>query len=210
MTLPGYEDIVALTGMIGTGKSTVCSILEELGARVVSADELAREVVKPGSEGWQKVVNEFGSNILDENGHLNRNNLGEIVFSCPAKRKKLEAITHPLVGKLALAKFKEARRTFPPLIIYECPLLFEAGLDKENFRKIVLITADEKLCLERAAKRSKLSPEAVKKRLSSQLPLREKIGGADIVLDNSGSLKELREKVIILFKELCADRREIT
>ncbi len=198
------KDIVALTGTIGSGKSTVAIILENLGAKVISADKLAREVVKPGSPGLEQIVDCFGSEILTSQGSLNRKKLAEVVFSDLERRTKLEGITHPLIKQLAEERFRKAIANDYPLIIYDVPLLFEAGLEKEGFKAIVVVTADEDKCIERIKKRSGLSEEEIRKRISSQLSAEEKISRADFVIDNSSTEAKLEEQTNNLYTDLLA------
>lgn len=202
MSTNWHAEAVALTGTIGSGKSTVAGILKSLGATVVSADELAREAVKPGSAELLQIAEKFGAQVLLPDGSLDRKKLGEIVFSDPAKRKALEAITHPVIKQLAAKAFEHAKVSGAKLIVYECPLLFEAKLEGEGFRKIVLVTAPAELCLSRMIKRDKLSESEAKKRIASQLPIEEKRLRSDIIIENSGSLDELKARVVRLYSEL--------
>jgi dephospho-CoA kinase len=119
--------VLGLTGGIASGKSTVANIFRELGARVVSADELAREVVRPGSVTLQEIVARFGPEVLDEAGNLNRRMMAERIFSNRGERAALNRITHPAIARLAARRFREMERAGARLIVYDAPLLFEAG-----------------------------------------------------------------------------------
>ena len=206
MSTSWHSQAVTVTGSIGSGKSTVCSILKELGAAVISADELARKAVLPGSQALKEIVLTFGPEVLNPNGSLNRTKLAQIVFSESNKRKTLEKITHPVIKALAEKAFHSVKAQNPPLIVYDCPLLFETGLDKAGFKKIILVAADEEASLERIVARDHITEAEARARLASQMPLAEKRKGADIVIENSGTMEELREKVVVTFKELTKKR----
>lgn len=194
--------MIAVTGAIGSGKSLVCRMFRELGAAVVDADEIARSVVAPGSEGLTQIIKAFGSSVVAPDGSLDRRAVGRIVFSDRSKRELLEAITHPLIRKRADDELERQRAANPPLIIYDVPLLFETGLDQLSFKKIIVVSATEDNCIARAAARSSLSVEDIKKRLQAQIPLIEKERRADHVIFNNGTEDELRAKVRECFEEL--------
>jgi dephospho-CoA kinase len=117
--------VIGLTGGIATGKSTVASLLRERGAEIVNADELAREIVRPGAKGWRRVVEVFGPEILKEDRTIDREKLRKIIFSDGATRKKLESITHPLIRELANQRIRELAAKAGEMAVYEAPLLFE-------------------------------------------------------------------------------------
>ena len=194
-----YSRVVALTGGIGTGKSTATRFFEEKGAVTVSADKLAHEVTAPGSAGLQAIVGRFGPGILTPAGELNRPALAAIVFSDPAARRELEAITHPLIRQTALDRFSAAADA--PLIVYDVPLLFEAGLDQLGFKAIVVVSAPPALVEKRLLSRG-LSAEEITKRITAQMPLAEKVKRADFVIDNSGTVEELKEKCFEIFDRI--------
>lgn len=195
--------VFGLTGGIGSGKSSVAALLRERGVPVVDADELAREVVAPGSSGLGQVVAAFGPEMLAEDGSLDRKRLGSLVFADGELRKRLNAITHPLVRKLSQQRFAELARRGVTLAGYDVPLLFEVGLDAA-FRPIVVVAASEAKQLERVAGRDGLAAEAVRARIAAQLPLDEKKKRADFVLENDGTLAELAAQVELLLPKLRA------
>jgi dephospho-CoA kinase len=199
-----YSQVVALTGGIGTGKSSASRFFEEKGAVTVSADELAHEVTLPGSPGLQTVVNRFGPGVLTAAGELNRPALAAIVFADPVARRDLEAITHPLIRQAALARFSAAAHT--PMIVYDVPLLFEAGLDGLGFKAIVVVSAPAAIVEERLKLRG-LSAEQISKRMAAQMPLAEKIKRADFVIDNSGTREELKAKSFEVFDQISIQGR---
>lgn len=196
------KDVHAVTGTIGSGKSTVIKKLAELGAFVISADDLSHEVVQPGSNGLKEVITHFGAQYLKPTGELNREALGKLVFDDPKKRAELEAILHPRIATLAKDRFSEAIKQGKSKLVYEVPLLFESGLDQIGFKQIIVITAADEVCVERVKARNKLSDEAARKRLQAQMPTKEKTSKADIVIDNSGTIVELDAAIRKLYAAL--------
>ncbi len=177
--------LVGLTGGVATGKSTVAKMFKRCGAAVIDADELAREVVKPGRPAWRKIVNKFGKNVLHPDRTINRHTLGAIVFSHPAKRRLLEQIIHPRVAREQQRLTRQAARKDPrAVIIYDVPLLFEAGIDERVDRTLV-ITADKETQVARMKKRNGLSRAEALRRIKSQMPLAEKRRRANYVLDGT-------------------------
>jgi dephospho-CoA kinase len=195
--------VFGLTGGIGSGKSSVAALLRERGVPVVDADELARTVVAPGSVGLAQLVTAFGPEILGQDGSLDRKQLGARVFSDADARKRLNAITHPLVKKLSQERFAELERQGVTLAAYDVPLLFEVGLDAA-LRPVVVVSASAAAQLERVARRDGLDADAVRARISAQLPLADKRKRADFVLDNEGSRAELAAQVDALLPKLRA------
>lgn len=185
---------VGLTGGIATGKSTVARILRELGIPVVCADELARQVVKSGSEGFAAVVAEFGADILGPDGELDRRKLGAQVFADASLRARLESIVHPLVRAEQSRRREDLARSGASLAFYDVPLLFEKNLE-EQFDATVVVLCDEGTQLSRLTSRDHLTIEEAKRRIAAQLPLAEKRRRADHVIDNNGSLEDLRAAV---------------
>jgi dephospho-CoA kinase len=185
--------VFGLTGGFATGKSTVVSRLKARGVPVVEADVLAREVVAPGSEGLRRVVEEFGAEMLDERGALDRKRLAIRVFSDPSARARLESLLHPLIRKLQKKRLAEIAARGEPLACYEAPLLVEVGLATE-LRPLVVVAADESAQIERAKQRDGLDAEAARARIAAQMPLAEKRALADYVIENRGSLGDLVEE----------------
>lgn len=195
---------IALTGSCGSGKSTVSNLLAEQGAAVISADELAHRAVASGSPGLVSTIQYFGTEYLLPSGELDRKKLAALVFSDPTALSTLNAIVHPIVGALAAAEFESIRKRHGdnPIVVYDCPMFFEAGLDKQGFKSIIVVTAPESECLTRGAIRDRITPQEAKKRFDSQLPISEKVARADYVIDNSGSFSLLKEQVDSLWKRL--------
>ncbi|MEJ6949941.1 dephospho-CoA kinase [Natronospora cellulosivora (SeqCode)] len=192
--------LLGLTGGIASGKSTVSSYLEELGALIIDADRIAREVLEKGEIGYKQVVETFGNDILNESGEINRSKLAGIIFSNKRLRKKLENITHPLIIKKINEKIEEYREN-NRIIILDAPLLFEVGLDKD-VDKTCLVYVDKETQLKRLIKRDKLSKVEAQRRIESQLSLEKKRDMADIVINNQGSKKILKENVLRLWRDI--------
>ena len=177
--------LVGLTGGVATGKSTVAKMFKQCGAIVIDADELAHEVVKPGKPAWREIVNTFGKTVLNADRTLNRQALGAIVFRHSAKRRRLERIIHPRVAREQQRLTKQAARKNPDaVVIYDVPLLFEAGIDKRVDRTIV-VTANRETQIARLKTRNSLSRTEAIRRIRSQMPLSKKIHLADIVIDGT-------------------------
>jgi len=194
--------LVGLTGGVATGKSTVAEMFKQCGAVVIDADQLARDVVEPGKPAWREIVKTFGKTILNPDRSLNRQALGAIVFRHPAKRRALEHIIHPRVAREQTKLTKQAARVDPhAVVIYDVPLLFEAGIDKRVDHTIV-VTADRNTQIARLKKRNDLSrPEALR-RIRSQMPLEKKVRRADYVLNGTLPRPALRKQVGQLLNRL--------
>lgn len=192
--------VIALTGGIGAGKSTVAQFFSELGAHVVDADHLARIAIERGSEGFDEVVLRFGEKIL-ANGDINRQNLARIIFSDPVAKRDLEAIIHPRVQKL----FAQAIIDNEPAknLIYEIPLLVETDV-ADRFDFIVTVEADEDLRIERLLVRGMFISD-IKARLASQAPSQARIDIADAVIVNDGDEDHLLRQVENLWEGQIAD-----
>ncbi|MCX5721350.1 MAG: dephospho-CoA kinase [Nitrospirae bacterium] len=194
--------VIGLTGGVATGKSTVAKMFQQCGAVVIDADLLARQVVGPDKPAWRAIVNTFGKTILNPDRSLNRHALGVIVFRHPAKRLVLEAIIHPRVAREQARLTKQAARTDPrAVVIYDVPLLFEAGIDKRVDQTIV-VTADRTAQVSRLKKRNGLSRAEALHRIKSQMPLAKKVRRADHVLDGTLPRPTLRKHVSQLFTRL--------
>jgi dephospho-CoA kinase len=187
--------LVGLTGGVATGKTTVGKMFKQCGCTLINADELAREVVRPGSQAWREIVKTFGKSILNPDQTLDRHALGAIVFRHPARRRALERIIHPRVARLQAKLMQRAAKHNPQaVIIYEVPLLFEAGVDKRVDR-IVVVTADRETQIIRLKRRNGLTRAEALRRIKSQLALSRKIARADIVLDGTLCRPLLRAEV---------------
>jgi dephospho-CoA kinase len=186
--------LIGLTGGIASGKSTVAAILRRLGAAIVNADELSREVVQPDKEGWKEIVNAFGAEVLRPDRTIDRQKLRKIIFSDPEARKKLEAIIHPRVRALAKERFQEHAAAGFEIVVYEVPLLFEGNL-QDSLRPVVLVAADFATQKKRLEDRDHLTELEAEKHIAAQMSLEEKRRLADFVIENDGSLDDLERRV---------------
>ena len=187
---------VGLTGGIGSGKSTVACLLKERGAVVTSADEVARAVVSPGSDGLAAVVAEFGEGILAADGSLDRGALGRLVFSDDLRRARLEELLLPLIAAEAWARMD----TVPAgqVAVYDVPLLVE-GQMQDLFDLVVVVEAELEVRLERLAARGMTRDEALA-RIAVQATDKERRAVADVIVSNSGALEDLRAEVDRLWR----------
>ncbi len=194
--------LVGLTGGIASGKSTVTRVFRSLGACVIDADELAREVVRPGTPAWDEVVSYFGEGVLMEDGSIDRSLLANIVFDDPEKRKVLNSIVHPRVFAEAERRRKEIEEKDPvAVVVFDAALLIESGAHKKMDRIIVVYT-DEETQVRRLMERDRIDRESAIKRIRSQMPLIEKKGYADYIVDGAMSVEELEQEIERIYKEL--------
>lgn len=192
---------VGLTGGVGSGKSAVARLLAEHGAAVVDADAIAREVVEPGTPGFDAVVAAFGSQVLDSHGRLDRSALAAIVFADEARRVQLNAIVHPLVGRRS-AELMQAAAPAGATVVYDVPLLVESNL-ADDFDLVVVVEASVPTRLARLAGRGMTERDA-QERIAAQASDAQRRAVADEIVDNDGSLLELSQRVDALWKRLSA------
>lgn len=195
---------VGLTGGVASGKSTVSRMLAGLGAVVVDADLLAREVVAPGTEGLRRVVEEFGTALLTSGGELDRPAMGALVFSDPAARRRLEAIVHPLVR--ARAAELEAAAPEGAVVVHDIPLLVETGQAK-SFDAVLVVDVPREVQVERMTRLRGLAPEDAESRVASQASREQRREAAAYVIDNTGTREDLRNRVAEVFRALVARSR---
>jgi dephospho-CoA kinase len=202
--------LLAVTGGIATGKSTVSRILEELGAPLIDFDLLARQVVEPGKPAWKEIVDYFGKEVVQEDGRIDRKRLSEVVFQDVEKRKKLEGITHPRIFEEFDRQVKEIASKDPDAIIQAgIPLLIELDL-QPRFDQVLVVYAPQETQIDRLMKRDRISREAAKNILKAQMPIDEKLRLADFVIHNEGSLEETRKQVEAVWQELKKMRKKNT
>lgn len=196
--------LVALTGGIASGKSTVARRLAERGAVVVDADQVARDVVAPGEPALDRIVATFGSGVLAADGSLDRPALGAIVFADPEGRAKLNAITHPAVLARSREQFAAAARADPDaIVVYDIPLLVEAGRHDE-FDLVVVVHAAEESRLERLMRLRGMTRDEALARIRSQAPEEQRLAIADVVIDADGALEETLAQADALWENLRA------
>jgi dephospho-CoA kinase len=194
--------LVGLTGGIGSGKSTVARLLDRRGAIVIDADQLAREAIAAGTEGFDRVVEAFGDAVVGADGELDRKALAALVFADPARRAALEAIVHPDVAR-RFAERLEPYRDTDRVVVYVTPLLVELGL-APAFDVVIVVTATPHLRVSRVASDRGLDPEDVRRRMAAQATDERRMEVADVLLDNDGTLAELEAQVDRLWPDLAS------
>lgn len=182
---------VGLTGGIGSGKSEVARLLEELGAVVVDADVLAREAVGPGTPGLAAVVEEFGPAVLAADGSLDRSRLGAVVFADPARREALEAIVHRYVGRRSAEL--TAAAPADAVVVYDVPLLVEKGL-QDQYDVVVVVDVPPEAQVQRLAALRGMTEGNARARMAAQASREQRLAAADLVIDNTGDLAALRDR----------------
>lgn len=187
--------VVGLTGNIGSGKSSVAHFLKDMGARVIDTDQVARDVVAPGTPGLNQIIKHFGTGVLNADGTLDRPKMAQIVFNDPEALKRLNSIVHPAIRAeilKAIADYKTNRDA--PLLVIEAPLLIETGMNK-IVDQVWLVTVDAKTQIQRVMKRDTATAEQVTRRLAAQMPQEDKLPYAHRVIDNSGTPSETLQQL---------------
>jgi dephospho-CoA kinase len=185
---------VGVTGGAGSGKSSVCNRLKELGIKIISSDALAREAVAPGSAAHKKILNYFGEKVVLSDGKLNRQMLRRIIVNDGAARRSLEQFIHPEISKLMHRKIAQAEQNGDRVVAVEVPLLFELGMEKQ-FDIVVVVSADRKVRVKRLMDRDNVSREDAEELLNVQMPDQEKVKRGGFILSNNGSVKQLISSV---------------
>lgn len=193
---------VGLTGSIAVGKSFVLRVLAELGCHVIDADEIARQVVEPGTDGLKSVSDTFGEEVLNADGTLNRARLGAIVFADDAKRTKLNRLLHPIIIAAQDDRVRVIERDDPNgIVIIDAALMIESG-GYRRLDKLIVVHCRPDIQLQRLMTRDGLSREAAEQRINSQMPQEEKKQYADFLIDTSGDFESTRARVREVFGEL--------
>ena len=190
--------IIGLTGGIGSGKTTVAKLFSKLGVESVDVDDIAREVVTPGENCLQEIVQAFGRDILTEDGSLDRAGLRQIVFADPALRKKLESITHPAIKARLKQKLASCESK---IVLLVHPLLFETGQNNEC-KFTIAISVPKQIQIERVMRRDNNSEQQVMRIMDTQLTNQERIERADFILENTSNNADLSVKVLQLHNKL--------
>lgn len=198
--------LVGLTGGIGSGKSTVAERFRELGAAVVDADRIAREIVEPGEPALDGLVERFGEDILRPDGTLDRQGLAAIVFSDDEARADLNAITHPRIGERLLERVAQLEEDPPDdgVVVLDVPLLTESTEMAQDLQALVVVEAPEDTRVERVVANRDTTEADVRARIAAQQTDEERRRRATYVIDNRGSLEELYEQVDQVYEELAA------
>jgi dephospho-CoA kinase len=190
--------VLGLTGGIGSGKSMVSSMFAKLGADVIDADQLAREVVEPGQPALEEIAKAFGRDILLPDGRLDRGQLARIIFADPVARGTLNAITHPRIRERMAAEIT-ARMSRPGVLVVDIPLLYENDRTA-TVETVIVVWVDAQTQLRRLTERDGLTEEEARQRIAAQMPLDEKRAKADVVIDNSGSPENTRQQVEAIYR----------
>lgn len=193
--------VIGLTGGIASGKSTVASFLKELGAYVIDADQVAREIVRVGCPAWLDIVREFGEEILCPDRRIDRGKLGKIIFQQPEARKRLNEITHPrIIGEIENRIEKIKREEKERVIVIDVPLLIETGMTK-MVDEVWLAFLPEEKQISRLMERDGCTKEEAERRIKSQIPIQEKRKFAHRIIDTSGLLKDTRRQINFFWQQ---------
>lgn len=184
---------IGLTGGIGSGKSTVSSRLAELGAFIVDADLVAREIVEPGQPALAELAEAFDG-VLNPDGTLNRAELARQAFATPEATEKLNAITHPRIRARTEELFKQGRESGAQVLVYDMPLLIENG-EVDKVDHVLVVDAPDELRIDRLVQHRGLDEDDARRRIAAQIDRETRLNAADTVLDNSGSLESFLEQV---------------
>jgi dephospho-CoA kinase len=199
--------LVGLTGGIATGKSTVSGMLRDLGCVVIDADVLAREVVEPGAPAFREIVAEFGPEVVQPDGTLDRKRLGAVVFADAARRRRLEAITHPAIRASFAARLQSlVEQRFTGIVIFDAAVMIESG-NYKTMDRLVVVATDPETQRSRLMARDGIGPDDAARRVASQMALAEKVKLADYVIDNSGDRLATVARVREVHAALVADAR---
>jgi len=191
--------IIGLTGSIASGKSTISAMFKEKGYPIIDADLVARLVVEPGTSTLSEIERVFGNQVMNKDGTLNREALGQLIFHEPAKRKQLNDLMHPAIRAEMIRQRDELFERGEETLIMDIPLLFESHL-QHFVDKILVVSVTEEMQLQRLMQRNSLSEEEAMARIRSQLPISEKEKGADAVIYNNGSIEQSKvqlERILV-------------
>jgi dephospho-CoA kinase len=193
---------VGLTGNIATGKSHTVSIFAELGAHIIDADVIARQLLNPGTGTYLKVLQGFGRTILNPDGTINRKSLAQLIFHDSAKRELLNSLVHPDVRTEVLRRIAELEKPgVGGIIIVDAALMVETGSYK-MYDRLVVVTCDPAVQLTRLINRDGLSLQEARARIAAQLPSGEKVKVADYIIETSGTFKQTREQIETVYRNL--------
>ena len=196
--------MIGLTGGIASGKSTAARALVELGARVVDADQVARDVVAPGQPALAEIVRAFGREVLLPDGTLDRKRLGAIVFADGEQRRALNAITHPRIAVETQARLGRLRDEGAPVAVYEAALLVENGAH-HGLDGLIVVACDEATQLARLVERDRLSEAEARARIAAQAPVADKIAAATWVVDTGGPLAQTKRQLARIWEQILSE-----
>ncbi|MFY9402290.1 MAG: dephospho-CoA kinase [Candidatus Omnitrophota bacterium] len=190
--------VIGVTGVFGSGKSTVSRFLKAFGLKIIDADKIAHSYLLPKAKAYKKIVNFFGKGILGPKRYINRKKLGDLVFSNPRMLKRLNSIVHPNIVrdiKIKLKKFKRGA------VVLDAPLLLEAGL-RNIVDSLIVVIIDRDEHIRRMVKKRRLKKTEVVKRIKTQIPIRRKAHVADFIIDNSGSFTNTKKQVKSILEKI--------
>ena len=194
--------VIGLTGNFGTGKTTVSKLLTELGAATIDADKLGHELLLPGSQAYDELVDGFGTGILKGDKSIDRVKLAEIAFNDKAAQSQLNKIMHPRIYDMALVQLEHYRKQGKKIVVLEAALLIEAGWKKLPVDLVWVTVAPREVIIDRLKGNRGLDEQDILARLDKQMPPEEKMERADVVIDTNCSLEELKTRVTRLWQEL--------
>jgi dephospho-CoA kinase len=192
--------VVAVTGEIGAGKTTLAQLFEEWGGELISGDEIGWELLKPDEPTYEEIVRRYGKEILDNGREISREKLGKRVFSSPQELQWFNGLMHPELLLRLRARIEEAKRR-SEVVVVDAALIVEWRMESD-FEKLVVVVADEDVRVKRMKARGVLDDQDVRDRMAAQLPRSEKIENADWVIDNSGTMDELRAEAEKIWREI--------
>ena len=198
--------LIGLTGGIGSGKSTVASRLKTLGARIVDADKIAREIVEPGEPALAELAEAFDG-VLNADGALNRAELARQAFATPEATEKLNSITHPRIRERTLQRFAQARTEDVPVLVYDMPLLIENG-EYKKMDHVLVVDAEDEIRIDRLVNSRGLDEDDARRRIAAQISREERLAAADSVVDNSGTRDQLLQQVDTFWEQVVAPQLE--
>lgn len=181
--------VIGLTGSIASGKSTVSRMFDEWEIPVIDADQISRDVVRPGEPAYEDIVHVFGKDVLFEDGTLDRKKLGKVIFSSKERRKELNDIVHPRVREEMIRRRESYKEENYKAVVLDIPLLYESGLT-DYVERVLVVAVDEETQLQRLMERDGSSREDARERIASQIPVSRKAEMADAVIDNNGTEEE--------------------
>ncbi len=184
--------VIGLTGSFGTGKSTVAKIFQSLGAKVIDADEISHQLIRPGKSLHKRIFQEFGREVFSSDGSVDRKKLGELVFANPRTRMQLEKLMHPEIIKEIKKQIRICRKR---IVVLDAPLLIEAGLTSLADKLVVVVTSELTQKQRSLRRDSSLTSTQIKNRLDAQIPLIKKLPMADFIIDNDKQLSKTKQEV---------------
>ncbi|CVK19832.1 dephospho-CoA kinase [Sporomusa sphaeroides] len=193
--------VIGLTGGIASGKSTVSKMLGKLGAAIIDADQLSREVTLPGKPAWQEIIKRFGDGIIEPGGEINRKRLGQIIFADSQARFDLEQITHPRIEAETMAAIIRAEQNGCTVAVLDAPLLIEVAWHHKT-DSVWVVFVNEQTQLTRLRLRDNISYEDAVARIQAQMTLHEKLNYADVIIDNNGTLENTKAQVLTAWQRI--------